>query len=293
MDKCYKIHGYPPGYKSKGKSYSANQVAFSPTCYANGMEELTTIALTSSQCQQLMTMLQSHALGSHQPSLESSLGTHQAATLITQPSKPSQLSGSFNTAGIVFMTKDKDFDKVDYLCLHTSITLEHSVFSSNLVVPSDIFPQDWIIDSATDHMLHSISLLTKITLIVHISIKLPNGESVLLLVTHIGQVQLSTDLVLDNVLCVPSFSFNLISIGKLTHHLRCCCIFLSNFCFIQDLVQWKTIELSRKHGGMGVCTFYSNPILISFLYHFNSPLSCLLSCLILVSTLDAGQPEQN
>ena len=69
VDKCYKIHGYPPGYKSKGKSYSANQVAFSPTGYANGMEELTTIALTSSQCQQLMTMLQSHALGSHQPSL--------------------------------------------------------------------------------------------------------------------------------------------------------------------------------------------------------------------------------
>ena len=74
-----------------------------------------------------------------------------------------------------------------------------------------------------------------------------NGESIL--VTHIGQVQLSIDLVLDNVLCLPSFSFNLISISKLTHHLRCCCIFPSNFCFIQDLVQWKTIELSRKHGG--------------------------------------------
>ena len=82
----------------------------------------------------------------------------------------------------------------------------------------------------------------------HISVKLPNGESVL--VTHVGQVHLSSDLILDNVLCIPSFSFNLISIGKLTHHLRCCCIFLSHFCFRQDLLQWKTIGLGRKQDGL-------------------------------------------
>ena len=50
--------------------------------------------------------------------------------------------------------------------------------------------------------------------------------------------------------CVPSFSFNFISIGKLTHYLKCCCIFLSQFCFIQDLLQWKTIGLGRKHDGL-------------------------------------------
>ena len=51
-------------------------------------------------------------------------------------------------------------------------------------------------------MIHSISLLTRIISVAHILVKLPNGESIL--VTHIGQFQLSTDLVLDNVLCVPS-----------------------------------------------------------------------------------------
>ena len=109
------------------------------------------------------------------------------------------------------MTKDKDLDKVDSLCLQASITLDHSVFSYNLTIPFDISPHDWIIDSgATNHMIHSISLLTRITSVAHILVKLPNGESVL--VTHIGQVQLSTDLVLDNVSCVPH-SFNLLSIG--------------------------------------------------------------------------------
>ena len=96
------------------------------------------------------------------------------------------------------MTKDKDLDKVDSLCLQASIALDHSVFSYNLTIPLDISPHDWIIDSgATNHMIHSISLLTRITSVAHILVKLPNGESVL--VTHIGQVQLSTDLVLDNV----------------------------------------------------------------------------------------------
>ena len=140
---------------------------------------------------------QSHALGSQHPTLEPSLGTHQVATLITQP-KASQLSSSINTTCIVSVTKDKDLDKVDSLCLQASITLDHSIFSYNLTIPFDISPHDWIINSgATDHMIHSISLLTRITSVALILVKLPNGESVL--VTHIGQVKLSNDLVLDNV----------------------------------------------------------------------------------------------
>lgn len=48
----------------------------------------------------------------------------------------------------------------------------------------------------------------------------------------------------------PFFSFNLISIGRLTHNFKCCCLFLSHFCFVQDLQLWKTIRLGRKHGGL-------------------------------------------
>ena len=117
---------------------------------------------------------QSHALGSQHPTLEPSLGTHQVATLITHP-KASQLSSSINTTCIVSVTKDKDLDKVDSLYIQASITLDHSVFSSNLIIPCDISSHDWIIHSgATNHMVHSISLLTRITLVAHLSVKLPN-----------------------------------------------------------------------------------------------------------------------
>ena len=63
----------------------------------------------------------------------------------------------------------------------------------------------WILDSGcTDHMICDQSLFT--------FSKAVNNRTV----THIGKVVLSPDLILDNVLCVPYFQLNLISISKLT-----------------------------------------------------------------------------
>ena len=176
--------------------------------HTDTMEELTTVALTSSQCHQLMSMLQAHTLGS-QGNQDSSLGTHQVATLINHTASitKSLPPGTFHIAGILptpnsdILDKPECLDSINSmpLCLHSSTNLDHSVFSSNLVIPPALLPNEWIINSgATDHMVHSISYLTKITSVAHISIKPPNGESIL--VTHVGQVQLSCDLVLDNVL---------------------------------------------------------------------------------------------
>ena len=166
--------------------------------HTDNMEDLTTVALTSSQCHQLMSMLQAHTLGS-QGNQDSSLGTHQVATLISHiaPVTKSLPPGTFHTAGISptptpnsdILDKPECQDSINSipLCLHSSTNLEHSVFSSILVIPPALLPNEWIIDSgATDHMVHSISYLTKITSVAHISVKLPNGESVL--VTHVGRV---------------------------------------------------------------------------------------------------------
>jgi len=63
-------------------------------------------------------------------------------------------------------------------------------------------------------MVCSISFLTTITAIISKSVKLPNGQFAS--VTHVGTVKISASLTLTNVLCVPSFSFNHISVSKLT-----------------------------------------------------------------------------
>ena len=123
--------------------------------------------------------------------------------------------------------------------------MSHSVFSANVTSPNPFKSPNWIIDtSATDHMVHSLSLLTTITSTLHRFVYLPNGDKAL--VTHIGIVQILETFTLHGVLCVPSFSFNLISITQLTRVVFCCLIFLGSFCFIQDLVHWNTIGLGKE-----------------------------------------------
>ena len=97
-------------------------------------------------------------------------------------------------------------------------------------------------------MVQSVAQLTTITSLVHTFVYLPNGEQAL--VTHIGTVHISPSLILTDVLCVPSFTFNLISVSKLTKSLHCCLIFLGDCCFIQALAQWSMIGLGKAHNGL-------------------------------------------
>ena len=55
---------------------------------------------------------------------------------------------------------------------------------------------------------------------------------------------------MTDVLCVPSFPFNLISISKLTQSLYCCFIFIYNLYSVQDLLLWKTIGVGEERSGL-------------------------------------------
>jgi len=89
----------------------------------------------------------------------------------------------------------------------------------------------WILDSGCmDHMIYDQNLLAYSRPVNGCTVELPNG--LIAQVTHIGKVHLSPDLILDNVLCVPYFQLNLISISKLAFDSSCITIFLSQFCVI-------------------------------------------------------------
>lgn len=79
-------------------------------------------------------------------------------------------------------------------------------------------------------------------------VSLPNGERVQ--ATHIGSVQLTDQLCLQDVLLIPSFGFNLVSISKLTQQHSCSIAFNSQFCVIQDLVSMREIGRAQAHGGL-------------------------------------------
>lgn len=76
----------------------------------------------------------------------------------------------------------------------------------------------WIIDSeATDHICISITLMHNIiTHITPIIIHLPNGQTVAC--NTIGSVILQSNITLHNVLYIPTFNYNLISISKILQH---------------------------------------------------------------------------
>ena len=90
----------------------------------------------------------------------------------------------------------------------------------------------WILDSsAFDHVSSSLNLFNSYQQITLIIVRLPTGQQVI--ATHSGTVQIYYSLSLFNVLYLPDFNFNLISISKLTFSLYSKLIFSANNCFIQ------------------------------------------------------------
>ncbi|KAK9672433.1 hypothetical protein RND81_12G100400 [Saponaria officinalis] len=73
----------------------------------------------------------------------------------------------------------------------------------------------WILDSgASDHMCADKKLFSNMQPILKpYNVSLPNGESVR--ITQMGSVPVTTEITLQNVLYVPCFKFNLLSIAKL------------------------------------------------------------------------------
>ena len=155
---------------------------------------------------------------------------------------------------------------------------KHSVFSSTLSLThptalTNSVKAPWIIDTgATDHMICSTSLFTHITSVVSKTVRLPNGQHAS--VTHIGTIKIIESLILTNVLCIPSFSFNLISVSKLIQTLHCCVIFLSKFCFVQTLANWRTIGVGKENG----CLYHLLQNLVSALSRnsaFSTPIKTM------------------
>ncbi|KAL8156622.1 hypothetical protein AgCh_001632 [Apium graveolens] len=83
----------------------------------------------------------------------------------------------------------------------------------------------------------------------HVLLAVPDGRKVK--VTHICVISLSPDIILNNVLYVPEFQFNLISIQKLCQDLSCEILFTNDKCVLQFLSQNKReIHLGSIQAGL-------------------------------------------
>ena len=127
---------------------------------------------------------------------------------------------------------------------------------------SNLNEYTWILDfCATNHVCFSLSTFTSYKHIKPITIKLPNGNYVI--ASCSGTIFFNKNFILENVLFVPDFSFNLIFIFQLTTSLKCELIFSSTKCLIHNSIT------KDKIGTVD---------LVAGLYVFNKTDSRIISC---------------
>ncbi|CAN1215504.1 hypothetical protein LINPERPRIM_LOCUS253 [Linum perenne] len=118
-------------------------------------------------------------------------------------------------------------------------------FSSKTSNPGNI----WVVDSgATDHITYSVEFLDHCQAISNSFASLPNGENVP--ITHIGYIVFNKNLILRNVLVIPSFKFNLLSVSKLSAKNSCIAIFSAVNCAFQDIRNSKMIGTAELWNGL-------------------------------------------
>ena len=77
---------------------------------------------------------------------------------------------------------------------------------------------------------------------------LPNGDNVK--VTHTGSCHLTSQDTIENVLLIPDFKFNLLSVSKLTKDLNCVVSFFPDFVIFQDLYSGQVRGIGRENAGL-------------------------------------------
>ncbi|XP_075103743.1 uncharacterized protein LOC142178311 [Nicotiana tabacum] len=108
--------------------------------------------------------------------------------------------------------------------------------------------RNWIIDTgATNHMAADLSMLSKFRAVSQASnkrIHLPNGG--ITIVLHVGNCKLTDTGEIRNVLYVPDFQYNLLSVSKETRELHCMARFYPDFYIFQDLSSGKVKGIGRE-----------------------------------------------
>lgn len=80
------------------------------------------------------------------------------------------------------------------------------------------------------------------------ALHLPNGTTTS--ISHVGDIVLTSSVVLSEVLCVPSIQCNLISISKLTADSFASITFSKHNCLLQDHSQRPMVEIGKVDAGL-------------------------------------------
>ncbi|KAK0601793.1 hypothetical protein LWI29_027437 [Acer saccharum] len=115
---------------------------------------------------------------------------------------------------------------------------------------STVTSRNWIIDSgATDHISSSSKLFFRKNNKCSLPpVLLPSGEKANIVAK--GSLPLNSVYYLHDVLCVPTFKVDLMSVSRLTRALNCSITFFPYWCVLQDLATRRMIGLGKQRDGL-------------------------------------------
>ncbi|XP_019252665.1 PREDICTED: uncharacterized protein LOC109231458 [Nicotiana attenuata] len=121
-----------------------------------------------------------------------------------------------------------------------------------LALLSNCANPNWIIDSgASNHMTSTLEMLSSYQSISSqkgSKVHLPTG--VVAFNTHIGKTRVLNNQEINNVLYIPEFKYNLLSVSKLTKELQCLVAFFPDFCIFQDLYSGQVKGIGKEDKGL-------------------------------------------
>ncbi|GMI76013.1 hypothetical protein HRI_001270600 [Hibiscus trionum] len=204
-DKCYCLHGFPPGYTVRSKQSHVNVTPVVSEVLSSDSRSSSTFGnepLTTQQCHQLISMLTNQL---------------QATSVADVPSTSINLAMQGKIPS--FVNHFSSFNDVN--C--------------------------WIIDSgASRHVCSSKNMFESLRSIGESDILLPNNSIVK--VQFCGTICLSSRIVLQDVLYVPEFHFNLLAVSCLVRDSSLTVSFSSTACLIQD--RCSVIGKGNLHMGL-------------------------------------------
>jgi hypothetical protein len=108
---------------------------------------------------------------------------------------------------------------------------------------------NWIVDSgASHHICNSTHWFHSYKEIIPIRVKLPNGNYAI--AKYSGIINFSSCFTISEVLCIPNFSVNLLSVSQLCKIPKYVLQFTNSQCTIQDIATQKMIGLAEELEGL-------------------------------------------
>ncbi|XP_074346502.1 uncharacterized protein LOC141685288 [Apium graveolens] len=218
-DTCFCLHGYPQWHRLFGKPKpkpraKANNVSSTPQLAA----DIGSSGNPTDTGESKGTDLYDDQYQNLLKIIQATMKTHDASYSGTPSANTVQFAGTFQ------------------------------FLSCNAQISASISSDRWILDSgATDHITYYVDKLHNVhSCSSHL--QLPNGHTVS--VTHIRDFHLTPDIILSSVLYVLSFTYNLLSIPKLTTSSKASVVFTSHVCLLQDPTWKRAVEIGKFQNGL-------------------------------------------